>query len=286
MILDRWYKPTGDELVFHYCRPEAFIEIVRGRSIWLSASYTMDDATERSWGYSVFQKVAKALEPDTGPEFISQIAAPVIAGDNYSMLMIACFSLDADVLSQWRAYGDDGRGFAIGFSPKAIQAPGKQLRVLYDEDAQIQELTGNLRHIYQFEKSNGFKYGDQFQSHMFHLGLNLCAYKNPAFREEREIRLAHVCGMNRDGKVAVPLGARGPGGERLSDPLKIHFRIVKGVVVPYVVMDYSNGGTASPIKEIVLGPRNENAQLNIEVFLNTLGVPNVTVRRSKAPYRV
>jgi Protein of unknown function (DUF2971) len=246
----------------------------------------MNDATERSWGYTVFQNVAKALEPDTGPEFISQIAAPVIAGDSYSMLMIACFSLDADVLSQWRAYGDDGRGFAIGFSPKAIQAPAKQLRVLYDEGAQIEELTGNLRHIYQFEKSKEFKYDDQFQSHLFNLGLDLCAYKNPAFREEREIRLAHVCGMNRDARVAVPLGARGPQGEKLSDPLEIHFRIVKGVVVPYVVIDYSNGGTASPIREIVLGPRNENAEPNIEVFLNTLGVPNVTVRRSKVPYRV
>jgi hypothetical protein len=286
MILDRWYKPMGDELIFHYCRPEAFIEIVRGRSIWLSASYTMNDSTERSWGYSVFQKVAKALEPDTGPEFISQIAAPVIAGDHYSMLMIGCFSLDADVLSQWRAYGDDGRGFAIGFSPNAIQAPAKQLRVLYEEDAQIQELTSNLRHIYQFEKSKGFKFDDQFRSHLFHLGLDLCAYKNPAFREEREIRLAHICGMNRDAKTAIPLGARGPRGERLSDPLTIHFRIVKGVVVPYVVMDYTNGGTASPIREIVLGPRNENAELNIEMFLNTLSVPNVTVRRSKVPYRI
>ena len=248
MILDRWYKPTGDELIFHYCRPEAFIEIIRGRCIWLSASYTMNDATERSWGYSVFQKVAKVLEADTGTEFISQIAAPVIAGDSYSMLMIACFSLDADVLSQWRAYGDDGRGFAIGLSPKLIQALAKQLRVLYDEDAQIQELTGNLRHIYQVEKSNGFKYDDQFQSHLFHLGLDLCAYKNPAFREEMEIRLAHVCGMNRDGKTAVPLWCACPSGGRLGDPLKIHFRIVKGVVVPYVIVDYSNGGTASELR--------------------------------------
>ena len=286
MILDRWYKPSGNELIYHYCRPEPFIEIVRSRGIWLSASYTMNDTSERSWGYTVFQRAAKALERDTGSEFISQVAAPVIAGDRYSMLMIACFSLDADVLSQWRAYGDDGRGFAIGFSPKEIKAPAKQLRVLYDEDAQIKELMGNLQHIFEVEKSNGFKYNAQFQSHLFHLGLDLCAYKNPAFQEEKEIRLAHICGMNRDSKTAVPLGARGPDGERLSDPLQIHFRIVRGVVVPYVIVDYSNSGTASPIKEIVLGPRNENAELNIEVFLNTIGVSKVNVRRSKVPYRV
>jgi hypothetical protein len=59
----------------------------------------------------------------------------------------------------------------------------------------------------------------------------------------------------------------------------------KGVLVPYVIVDYSNNGAVTPIKEVVLGPRNENAELNIEVFLNTVGVREVTVRRSKVPHR-
>jgi hypothetical protein len=239
-----------------------------------------------SWGYSIFQKVAKALEPDTGLEFICQITAAVIAGDNFSMLMLACFSLDADVLSQWRAYADDGCGFAIGFAPRLLKIPAKQLRVLYNEDAQIQELTNNLKHVYQIEKSKGFTYDEEFRSHLFHLGLDLCAYKNPAFREEKEIRLAHLSALNRDTMTAVPLGAIGRAGQKLSDPLKIHFRVVRGVIVPYVVVDYSNGGAVSPIKEVVLGPRNNNAEINIQMFLNTIGVRDVTVRRSKVPYRV
>jgi len=245
----------------------------------------MNDTLERTWGYTQFQKAAQVLGPETGAEFISQITAAVRAGDEYAMLMLACFSLDADVLSQWRAYGDDGQGFAIGFAPELIKAPAKQLRVLYDEDAQIQELLGNLRHVYQFEKSMGFKYDDQFRSHMFQLGLDLCAYKNVGFREEKEIRLVHTCGIDRRKKTAVPHGSRTMGGERLSDPLKIHFRIAKGVVVPYVIVEYSDGGYVQPIKEVVLGPKNQNAELNIEVFLNTVGVSDVNVRRSMIPYR-
>jgi hypothetical protein len=288
MIKDRLYIPSDDELIYHYCGPEPFPEIIKSRSIWLSASYTLNDVTERSWGYSIFEKAAETLEHETGSEFIEKAAAePVIAGYLHSMLMIACFSLDADVLSQWRAYGDDGRGFAIGFSPNQLQMPAKQLRVLYDEGLQIQELIGNLKHIYEVEKSRGFKYGDEFQSHLFHMGGDLCAYKNPAFREEREIRLAHLCGLVPEGKSKkiVALGARGPDGERLSEPLKTHFRMRKGVLVPYVIADYSNNGAAAPIKEIVLGPRNENAESNIEIFLNTIGVRDVTVRRSTAPYQ-
>jgi hypothetical protein len=140
MIFDRWYDPKDNELIYHYCTPAALIEIVRTRTIWLSASYTMNDATERGWGYAVFLEVAKALEKETGPEFIKQIITPVAAGDRSSLLMLGCFSLDADVLSQWRAYGDNGRGFAVGFSPRLMKIPAKQLRVLYEKDAQIKEL--------------------------------------------------------------------------------------------------------------------------------------------------
>jgi hypothetical protein len=285
MILGRLYKPTTDELIYHYCRPEPFVEIIRSRSLWLSASYALNDATERSWGYSIFAEAANALEKETGREFIEKIVAPVRAGDSYSLLMLGCFSLDPDVLSQWRAYAADGRGFAIGFSLKLLQVPAKPLRVLYDKAAQLEELVGNLRHIYEVEKSAGFKYEDEFQSHLFHLGLDLCAYKNPAFREEKEIRLAHLCGMDREAQKIIPLGARAQDGSTLSEPLKTQFRVSNGVVIPYVVVDYSNQGKASPIKEIVLGPRNENAELNIAVFLNTIGIRDVTVRRSSVPYR-
>jgi hypothetical protein len=166
MILDRLYEPTTDELIYHYCRPEPFVEIIRSRNIWLSASYALNDAAERSWGYSIFREAANVLEKETGQEFIKKIITPVRAGDSYSLLMLGCFSLDPDVLSQWRAYADDGKGFAVGFSPILLQVPARPLRVLYDKDAQLQELIGNLRHIYQVEKSAGFTYGDQFQSHL------------------------------------------------------------------------------------------------------------------------
>lgn len=285
MILGRWYDPKDDELIYHYCAPAAFIEIIRTRTIWLSASYTMNDASERSWGYAVFQEAVRALEKDTGPDFLKHVMAPVAAGDHFSLLMLGCFSLDADVLSQWRAYGDNGCGFAIGFAPRLMKMPAKQLRVLYEKAAQIEELTGNLMHTYEIEKTKGFTYDDEFQNHMFHFGNDLCAYKNPGFREEREIRLAHLSGMNRDAKTAIALGARGRKGEKLSEPLPIQFRSANGLIVPYVVTDYTNKGAFSPVKEVVFGPRNVNAELNIEMFLNTVQMPGVKVRRSEVPYR-
>jgi hypothetical protein len=287
MILDRLYIPDPNELIYHYCRPEAFLEIMRTQTVWLSAYYVLNDSAERKWGYSIFLKAANQLQEQVGKQFTDKIKAMIQRAYSQTILMISSYSLDPDVLTQWRAYADDGRGFAIGFSPELIRIPAKPLRVLYDEELQIQELLGNLRHTYEYEKSIGFKYDEEFQSHWYNIGLDLCAYKNPAFREEKEIRFAHVSGLAPEGNSGriVPAGARDQTGKRLSKPAKIHFRITAGVVVPYVALDYSNKGTILPIKEVILGPRNENADSNIEIFLNTMGMKGIKVRRSNVPYR-
>jgi hypothetical protein len=108
------------------------------------------------------------------------------------------------LLSQWRAYADDARGFSIGFLPKQMKMPAKKLRVLYDPDVQMQEITGNLRHVYTVEKSKGFTYDNEFGSHLYGVGLDLCAYKHPAFQEEREVRLVHACGFIREYSLRHP----------------------------------------------------------------------------------
>jgi hypothetical protein len=226
VIAGRLYTPSDRELIYHYCPPSAFIEIVRSRSIWLSASYALNDISERSWGYTIFGKVVGKLREKTGDEFIERLSQPVSAGYFYSMQMIGCFSLDGDMLSQWRAYAGDGEGFAIGFVPRLMQLPAKKLRVIYDENDQAEELLGNFAHIYEVEKAKGFRFDEEFNSHLFMIGLDLCAYKNPAFREEREIRLAHVCGIVPDANSLkiIALGAINTTGELLSDPLETRFR--------------------------------------------------------------
>jgi hypothetical protein len=288
MLLDRVYTPADNEMVYHYCSAEAFLGIISSRTMWLSAHYLLNDSTERDWGYSIFQKATKQLEGEVGKTFIDNVTAIVNIAYSNTIVMIGCYSLDADVLSQWVRYADNGRGFAIGFSPQLFQMPAKRLRVLYDEDLQIGEMLGNLRHTHKYETSIGFRYDDKFQSHWYQVGLDLCAYKNPAFKEEKEIRLAHISGLIPEGQSAKLLGAgaRGTDGKRLSRPLKINFRVSNGILVPYVALDYSNKGAISPIKEVIIGPRNENAKSNVEVFLNTTGVKDVTVRRSDVPVQV
>jgi hypothetical protein len=286
MIQGRFYNPSESELIYHYCPPQAFLEIIRSRTMWHSAYYTLNDLSERRWAYSQFDKAVNQIQGQVEETFTNTVRAIVDMALRTSLIMISSYSLDPDVLSQWRAYADDGHGFAIGFNAKRMKMPAKPLRVLYDEDAQLQELVGNLKHTHDYEKSIGFKFDDKFQSHLFNIGLDLCAYKHPTFREEKEIRRAHVSGLVSEGKSmkAVALGAHDQDGNRLSEPMEVHFRTNRGTLIPYVALDYTNGGQESPVREIILGPKNKNAELNIEIFLNTVGMKDVIVRKSTIPY--
>lgn len=286
MIYGRWYGPADEELIYHYCTKEAFESIMKSSGIWLSASDFMTDEMERQWGYSIFIEVAKRLERETNSKFISSISGPIAAGIKYSMLMIACFSLDGDKLSQWGEYADGGQGFAIGIAARQLKIPAKQLRVLYEKDTQIEELIGNLRHVFATEKGKGFTYDEKFQEHMFHIGLDLCAYKQLSFQEEKEIRLTHCCVVVSDGdsQKIIPAGALNEKGKRINEPLPTQYRISNGKTIPYVVVDYSNKGTVAPVKEVTLGPRNPSNEPTVEAFLKASGLSNVKVSRSKLTY--
>jgi Protein of unknown function (DUF2971) len=263
------------------------LEIVRSRTIWHSAYSVLNDTMEREWGYQIFTEVAEQIRGECGSDFISRIEEIVKISQESSVAMISSYSLDGDVLSQWRAYTDDGRGFAIGFSTHDMEMPAKPLRVLYDKAAQVKELTGNIVHAFNYEKSIGFNYNEQFRSHWFAFGLDLCAYKNPAFAEEMEIRRVHISSLalGEVSKRLVPLGAIDQEGLRRSSPVDVNFRVSNGMLVPYVVLDYTDGGRNSPIKEVVLGPKNANLESNIEILLNAAGLNNIAIRRSRASYR-
>jgi hypothetical protein len=201
--------------------------------------------------------------------------------------MISSYSLNGDLLSQWRAYADDGRSFTIGFLPKEFEMPAKPLRVLYDRAAQRKELTNNIAHAFEVEKNQfGFKYNADFFQHWFNFGLDLCAYKHPSFSEEMEIRRVHItnAALSEGEKRLIPLGAIDGHGVRRSDPVPVNFRTRNGVQVPYVSLDITDGGKNSPIKEILLGPKNPDNEAKVEAFLADAGWNDVKVRRSEAPH--
>ena len=218
MIQDRLYEPAQDEILYHYCDEPCFRGIIESKTIWASAFNALNDPAERKWGYEIFLKSCQQLKAIVGNNYLKIVTDIVNKAYSSSILMVSSFSLHPDHWNQWNRYAASGKGFAIGFSADTLRMPAKPLRILYDPELQLAELSGNLRHVYEHQRKLGFPYGDEFQEHCFHLGLDLCAYKDPAFKEEKEVRYAHVAGLAAEMKQQIiPAGARGPDGNRLSE---------------------------------------------------------------------
>lgn len=283
MIQDRLYVPAPDELLYHYCDERSFRGIIESRSIWASAFHTLNDPLEREWGRQVFELSCRRLKGAVNNDYIEIVAQFVSLAYSSSILMVSSFSLLADDRNQWQRYAASGCGFAIGFSANALRMPAKPLRVLYDPALQIEEVIGNLRHIYRRQQMLGFPYEDEFQSHCFHLGLDLCAYKDPGFQQENEVRYAHIAGLSAGKQTQIiPLGARGPDGSRLSKPCETLYRIRGDLKVPYVALDWSDQGRVKPVTIVTLGPNSCDNEESIRSYLDSRGLTSARLTRSNA----
>jgi hypothetical protein len=283
MIKDRLYVPARDEILYHYCDEPSFRGIIESRSIWASAFYTLNDPLERKWGREAFEKSCRRLKGAVNNDYLEIVTQFVNLAYSSSILMVTSLSLHADDWNQWQRYAASGQGFAIGFSANALRMPAKPLRILYDPELQIEELIGNLRHIYRHQQTLGFPYEYEFQSHCFHLGLDLCAYKDPGFQQEKEVRYAHIAGLAPgEQQQIIPLGARGPDGNRLSKPCETLYRTRGNVKVPYVALDWSDKGTAEPVTIVTLGPNSGESDESIRAYLDSRGLTATRLTRSIA----
>lgn len=285
MLFGRTYKPKKDEIIYHYCTPDAFFAIVQNRKLWFSDVFSMNDSLEVHWGYRIFEKASSELLSNIPKIFFDEVDKEVIDAGKNVLPLVACFSLDGDVLSQWRAYAADGHGFALGFSAEEmIKLPIRPLRVLYDEKQQVEEMKAQLLALYDTEKEEGFSYGADFAKACHFMATDLCAFKNPAFKEEQEVRLAHAVIFKHQSKGISLASVGGYRNKKEEGPSKIVFRMKGETPVPHVEMTYSDNTHGSPLREVVLGPTNRNSVTNVEVFLTTIGYENIRIRKSLASY--
>lgn len=147
MIISREYKPKENDLIYHYCDSNAFFAICTNRKLWMNDLHSMNDFMELHWGYSIWEQSANTRIEKYGKEFLDEIDEVIHFSGFQGLLLANCFSTDKDVLSQWRAYADDGKGYVIGFNAKELlQLPIRALQVLYDKEQQIKEATQPLMH--------------------------------------------------------------------------------------------------------------------------------------------
>lgn len=113
-------------IIYHYTNDVGLRGILESGQLWLTDIFSLNDPSELIHGFSHAINVLRSRVANGSPEskifaknfaaFAQQAAIPKTAH-----FFMCSFSSCGDDLGQWRAYADNGRGFALGFDAKALE---------------------------------------------------------------------------------------------------------------------------------------------------------------------
>jgi hypothetical protein len=200
-------KPL-DQPIYHYTSADAFRSVIETGEVWATNAAYLNDSGELSYPVRLAQGVLDeflAAEPDHEVRgFIAGVDSDLALHSFYKSWYVTSFSSRGDLLSQWRAYCPRG-GYSIGFDGPRIAASLKRRAghyfgpVVYKESSQLAKIREIVQeHVQEFRQlisSDADKSEHQHTREMqLYLALGLSEafifFKSPAFREEREWRLA------------------------------------------------------------------------------------------------
>ena len=143
---------TPPPVLYHYTDAHGFMNIVESKELWATNVLYLNDASEIRYAHDLAREFVATLAPDSviyralrkGLGYLSSLME-----EGNVDIFISCFCGKPDLLSQWRAYGRNGTGFALGFSRQELMdlassgAPGHNqslslLPMVYSKDKQLE----------------------------------------------------------------------------------------------------------------------------------------------------
>lgn len=317
-------NPEPPEIVYHYCSVESMVSILSNNCIWMSDSKKTNDRTEINWILNnvnqVFEEsIEKYKKKYDGIIYqkIRDIIYEFIRIDilRYPDFMqrdyLVCFTTKGDMLSQWRAYGNNGCGVSLGFDTKYLSVLKQHygydfIKVIYMEnpkhvlhkfvDAHLesillscigknsieQEIIDIRRQIYVIAY-DAYQYGYRI--------------KNYNFKEEDEWRLhKKVLNFHKDesdngeyDELIDAIFTDNRVGEYTRSKLK--YRTNECDIISYLELGFEEIKTKI-LKEVILGPKCKIDKLDLKIFLTENGYIdniyenplNALIKNSKIPY--
>lgn len=267
-------------IIYHYCSVESFKAIIQNKTLWLSSVYNLNDYKEIHWiKDKIFAKIKSSITKDN---FLKYKNFEELYSKQLPNVYIASFSEGSDLLSQWRAYANDGFGVAIGFNSdyfkdnEMVQTSG----VLYDEklqDEQIDLMLKPLESINENIDINSEEFNEICKEIIVDINNLSARSKNELFKEEQEVRLIHTPKIIDDKK-----NKRFIFENNLSQMM---FRSVCGNLIPYFELMFEDEKESPAIFEIIKGPKNKFIDEEVKIFLSNYGFYSVDIKSSKSSYR-
>ena len=279
-------------LGYYYCSLETFLNIIKNQTIYLSDPLKMNDSEEIKWAIKKMDSnlFGQIIQRSYLSDIDKSDLIKILEEKGQNNVFISCFSKKEDLLSQWRAYGDNGNGVALGFDLNKLAKPGQNIRikkVIYSNQIKKEylresqfEIAADTLSIAK-QANDGADYDDK--ELLLDELLDVCLeYKNPCFVEEDEVRLIYK-EIERVDQV-IEAHSAWSNREYHYKPLKLEhsFRIIrKNDITEYVIMPIENA-----VEKIIIGPRSmlkiEDAKKIIKQY-----IPNntISIKKSDASYR-
>ena len=280
------------QTIYHYTDDKGLKGILESGKIWVTDIFDLNDPSELQHGLSHAIDILKSKQIESLPDtkrFATHFSHFHPFVEEIAHFFVVSFSSRRDELGQWRAYADDGRGFAMGFDARGLENafaqvddPLNQMNptfpVTYDDERLIglhKQLTEKMFDLISFPSRNNADPATTnscLEKLSVHHAANVIQttvfFKHQAYENEKEYRFLQL----------FP-------GVRPAPAVKYRMRSYS--LVRYREFAWRSVAGSS-LKEIVVGPAAADQELKfaadcLQAFHLTDEV--VKIGRSKIPYR-
>lgn len=268
-------------MLYHYTDEAGLRGIISSGVLWASSAAYCNDRSEYQYGLDLCHQAIESIQTFTSitHQRVVQAVDNALTGHNNLAIYITSLSLNGDLLSQWRGYADDGRGFSLGFDnlietkirKAGITADG--IAVSYEPDFQKKWFEVIIRNYAgDIVNSVGPELAEQYWEYIEMLVEREVAtasvgFKHQGFAEEVEYRLAVRPSIAGDLNATVQT------------------RLLHGTPVQYIELR-SQG--CIPLQQVIVGPNSdfEKERKNITNLLQEYGydLRRISIDKSCIPY--
>lgn len=280
-------------VLYHYTSDRGFLGVVDSKTLWATHYRFMNDPKEFVAGRDKILGLLRAARadhaarsPEQGLLTFTLEKLEQIAPLDFPPPFLACFSEHEDSLSQWRAYGGHGTGYAIGMGfgvtdeDDAAQCfTAGLVRCQYGGQAYddaVRSVIGSICHAFREyaetyirDKTAGARALLAACRVLAHrLFGHMVRYKDPAYSEETEWR---IMAFLKSDPGQNPTG----------------FRIGANGLCPHIPIGFDPSSPTFQLKKVVVGPSPDQdvRALVAKLMLEKHGFGSCEVVKSRIPYR-
>lgn len=279
------FTPGAVDALYHYTDLAGLLGVVGHHDLWLTHSHYLNDEEEMKLGYKLAKEaIARARRKNKGDTdwqvYLAKLKS-LVDNPNSSGVYICCFCREDNLLSQWRGYGANGAGVSVEFDPQQFayvtgpDSPNGGLmrlwRVFYEPETQMDIIGKAIQFAFDSAFNPALTPEERAVRAARFIEFFVPTIKNPDFTAENEYRL-----------IFTP---------PIDCAVKPHFRVGRGMLIPYYSLKELSGHSAEtyrlPITGVRVGP-SANKMLNaesIKMLLEDAGYSGINVDQSDTPYR-